>query len=746
MLPSSNRIAIPVCLWTADPYDQTQRKLGDRLPLRSQHIQPDMEYFSRNLSILSIPAAWVLCIIPHIYSVGLLGKYYTNVLPRSSFAKDNNKDKGPPPHIRDRAFKAESASQNGFEGLPLFIAAIVLGNLARFDSFYLNSFGGLYLLLRVLYVFFYITTTNEKLSYARSLVWMVQSFSCLSNHVTYFSSLLTPLSEGHESEGHRMSGQQHQGESMFSGYNPEADEMDHNVHRLSNPASPPQPAVPSYFSSFDFFDNEPTSPTVNQAYVHPNTYSPPTYSPPTTLRVNHDPMPDAPIVPLDVSPPSGRPSMSSSTFFRDIDTRTVGLRDKWFFFLFLLTLIGVALVFVISALRLKVSDYSFFLAMFEAEVPALMEFFGISSLAGVVFTFAFIQAIRFVPVISICLSIAISGIFYIMYGVYIGIRISFKSGVSDIVWGVIILSLLLLLSSRIKMTGTLIKQVIPFVYPRCKTAMITAHLISYSVFLFLILWFLSLQILAWTVLQSVEVFYVGTLFLDAAFIWVLSACVSTVHTTVATGIASWYFPSTAPPATLHHIIKSNLSCVGSICFSSAARIILSPIVLLCMTSKAYNAFGYLTCGACFWLLKYNKYAFPKTFHRAAADTQDLLQQRGMVDIVNQYVLGSSVFFSSIFGGIITAIMAFIWLYHSSENVTFILVFINSAATIGFGFCYCNLAVVDAACSSIFVFFSMEPENMRQLNPALYEYLAAMAHGGRGLEENREEVVHGKEMY
>eukprot|EP01117_Protostelium_nocturnum_P005905 TRINITY_DN2125_c0_g1_i1.p1 TRINITY_DN2125_c0_g1~~TRINITY_DN2125_c0_g1_i1.p1 ORF type:complete len:163 (-),score=58.65 TRINITY_DN2125_c0_g1_i1:77-565(-) len=138
-----------------------------------------LELFSNgNWSAYSMIAAWVLAFFPHVLSVLLIGKSYNNASPRSTFSNadlaESKEKKGvPSKERREMSQRAEWASLNGLEGLSLFYAAILGGHLAQLPVASLNQFAGVYLGLRVAFIFLYVTTPSgqQLKSTLRSLVW-----------------------------------------------------------------------------------------------------------------------------------------------------------------------------------------------------------------------------------------------------------------------------------------------------------------------------------------------------------------------------------------------------------------------------------------------------------------------------------------------------------------------------------------------------------------------------------------------
>jgi uncharacterized MAPEG superfamily protein len=114
---------------------------------------------TRNISLYTVPAAWWLCMVPHVYAFltydRLLspsqseGKSDTRTTEQSD-STDARPEKSEerfnttsprtflsllansplPKHQKDRLFRAEAASQNGYENLGFYAAAVAASNLA----------------------------------------------------------------------------------------------------------------------------------------------------------------------------------------------------------------------------------------------------------------------------------------------------------------------------------------------------------------------------------------------------------------------------------------------------------------------------------------------------------------------------------------------------------------------------------------------------------------------------------------
>lgn len=134
--------------------------------------------YTYNPSILAIPAYHILSVLPHSYalSVATQGKPLTwdNRNPRSSTMKAKLKDRLDP-NTFALYERLESCHANGMENLPLFTAAVILGNLAGLKKEGLggmNGFAASFLAVRVAYTIIYVRTTTQGPTVLRSGLWV----------------------------------------------------------------------------------------------------------------------------------------------------------------------------------------------------------------------------------------------------------------------------------------------------------------------------------------------------------------------------------------------------------------------------------------------------------------------------------------------------------------------------------------------------------------------------------------------
>jgi uncharacterized MAPEG superfamily protein len=135
-----------------------------------------MSLLSTNYSFYTIPAAWLLSILPHSYAIMLYSrtthKRFDNRHPRSLTSKlegDQSIDKA----TKERIIRAEGAQQNGFENLPFYAAAVTAGNFAGLAPQTMNMLSGAYLAIRTIYNLVYINGDTAALAGARTTIYTI---------------------------------------------------------------------------------------------------------------------------------------------------------------------------------------------------------------------------------------------------------------------------------------------------------------------------------------------------------------------------------------------------------------------------------------------------------------------------------------------------------------------------------------------------------------------------------------------
>ncbi|KAF1964017.1 hypothetical protein BU23DRAFT_562309 [Bimuria novae-zelandiae CBS 107.79] len=142
-----------------------------------------------NYPLLSIPAYYVVSLVPHMYAMNILGANGykpNNANPRASLAPANVQGKVPE-DVFKRYQRAENAQSNNHEQMPLFAAAVLaslfaeriatpaikIGGTSDIDPTGLATYIGLFFAVRAAYNVAYITIADHSKSFIRSGLWSV---------------------------------------------------------------------------------------------------------------------------------------------------------------------------------------------------------------------------------------------------------------------------------------------------------------------------------------------------------------------------------------------------------------------------------------------------------------------------------------------------------------------------------------------------------------------------------------------
>ncbi|KAF4463860.1 hypothetical protein FALBO_9312 [Fusarium albosuccineum] len=119
---------------------------------------------SRNYSFFTVPAAFFVIAIPHVYGVRISGGTYDNANPRGH----NEAIK------KQLILRAKAATENGFETFGLYAAGVAAANHARVSVPALNALTLSYVACRTAYNVAYVwLQADRRLCWIRSVVWTV---------------------------------------------------------------------------------------------------------------------------------------------------------------------------------------------------------------------------------------------------------------------------------------------------------------------------------------------------------------------------------------------------------------------------------------------------------------------------------------------------------------------------------------------------------------------------------------------
>ncbi|GAA6023437.1 hypothetical protein JCM11491_005584 [Sporobolomyces phaffii] len=139
-----------------------------------------------NYSFYAIPATWVVGMSSHWYAIALtkLSRQlpdFDNSDVRSFQARVAAMDRKNP--VVGKFVRAEAATSNTYETLPLFACAVLAGAVARLPLDQQHRFAWTYVAIRAVYSLLYVKVTSQKWSGLRSVVWLTGVVSILNQFV-----------------------------------------------------------------------------------------------------------------------------------------------------------------------------------------------------------------------------------------------------------------------------------------------------------------------------------------------------------------------------------------------------------------------------------------------------------------------------------------------------------------------------------------------------------------------------------
>lgn len=137
-------------------------------------------------SILSIPAYFFLAMFPHGWAINVASQgrisTWDNRNPRNTDLKAKLKARLPA-ETYAKYERLEACHANSMESFPLFIAAIVLGNVAGLKKEELTSFAAWFLVVRVAYMLVYASMKTKGPTLVRTGIWYVGVGLCIKTIV-----------------------------------------------------------------------------------------------------------------------------------------------------------------------------------------------------------------------------------------------------------------------------------------------------------------------------------------------------------------------------------------------------------------------------------------------------------------------------------------------------------------------------------------------------------------------------------
>ncbi|KAJ2977287.1 hypothetical protein NQ176_g4459 [Zarea fungicola] len=126
---------------------------------------------AKNLSFYTVPAAFLLCLLPQAVVMSRARGLFDSAYPRQ-FVSSIEQCETLKKETKQTFIRAKCASDNGFETIGVFAAAVVAANHAGVETSALNTLSIFYVISRLGYIFAYVILgANRKLAPIRTLTW-----------------------------------------------------------------------------------------------------------------------------------------------------------------------------------------------------------------------------------------------------------------------------------------------------------------------------------------------------------------------------------------------------------------------------------------------------------------------------------------------------------------------------------------------------------------------------------------------
>ncbi|KAF9429355.1 putative choline transporter, neither null mutation nor overexpression affects choline transport [Entomortierella beljakovae] len=206
-----------------------------------------------------------------------------------------------------------------------------------------------------------------------------------------------------------------------------------------------------------------------------------------------------------------------------------------------------------------------------------------------------------------------------------------------------------------------------------------------------------------------------------------------VHVTIAGVYACYYFLMGSPQGmnkspTMESFKRACTTSIGSICFGS---LIVAAIQAIRATVEMLRSDEACLQGVIEYV---NKYAycqvaiFGKAYIPAAKDTWTILKDRGVVQIINDNLVGNVWAMAAILSGALSALGSYLYIWYDEpefnydDNLTYVIITI--AFVMGFQMVFTAGAVIDSGCASTFVCLAEDPAALARTKPELFERIRA----------------------
>ncbi|KAF9103345.1 putative choline transporter, neither null mutation nor overexpression affects choline transport [Mortierella sp. GBA35] len=234
-----------------------------------------------------------------------------------------------------------------------------------------------------------------------------------------------------------------------------------------------------------------------------------------------------------------------------------------------------------------------------------------------------------------------------------------------------------------------------------------------------------------------------------SFYWTSQVIKNVIHVTIAGVFATYYFMAGSPQGmskspTLASFKRACTTSIGSICFGSLIIAVIQTLRALTQILRGDGNGGILAFIACLidcllacmqGVIEYvNKYAFcqvaiyGKAYIPAARDTWKILKDRGIVQIINDNLIGNVWVMGAIMAGILSSLASYLYLRFAdpafNRDGEFTYVILVMAFVMGLQMLFTVGTVIDSGVATTFVCLAEDPAALARTNPELFERIRA----------------------
>ncbi|KAG0293237.1 putative choline transporter, neither null mutation nor overexpression affects choline transport [Linnemannia gamsii] len=437
--------------------------------------------------------------------------------------------------------------------------------------------------------------------------------------------------------------------------------------------------------------------------------------------------------------------------------------DCWAFFLFIAQFAAFVVLsgFAISKINENRQSGIYYPAPGQGNSGVALGFFSksglitmlIAVLTGAVISVLYFMLTEAFPRQVIKVTFALSIIAYLAIAIYYFIRGLWMPAIFGLIFGILYASMWFFWKSRIPFATEMLRAVtsISKKYP---ATFVLAFLglfvqIAYSVYFVVVIsgcYEMYYDKDTGTTPGKLQALIVCCFF---SFYWTSQVIKNIIHVTLAGVFATYYFMAGSPQGmskspTCASFKRACTTSIGSICFGSLIIAVIQTLRAVVQILRSDGNGGFLAFIACIidcflscmqGVIEYvNKYAFcqvaiyGKAYIPAARDTWTILKDRGIVQIINDNLIGNVWAMGAIMSGCFSGLASYLYLrfenppFNSNGEFTYVIVVM--AFVMGMQMLFTVGTVIDSGVATTFVCLAEDPAALARTKPELFERIRA----------------------